>query len=474
MGPPLHWVGIVLHSVSDAVHGLDDLPAGEDLRDLLPQVLDVGVDGTVISPQFSAIMCYNAPLHIFRLLTTNIHRKDMEMKILDRIRASGPLSMLIFITAISIASPALALKFGMPSDVDRLPDGSTLVTDSAMFGPSQIVLLGPDREVLWAIGEGLDFPHNADLQDNGNLIISDTGNDRVIELDPNFDVVWNSDFIAFSDSWHLDYPNDVNILEGDTILITDRDNHRVIETDRQGNILWQFGVTRQRGSDDTHLNGPHNADRLDNGNTIIADSNNRRILEISPEGEIVWRYQGGLNWPRDADRLENGNTLITDSRNNRVIEVNLADEIVWQYTFTGFQAWPYDADRLENGNTLMGDMIRSRVIEVTPDYEIVWAYPCSDCTIFGLHASYEAGTVSLKYEIGTAGTTTWANYLVLTSPSVQVVPLWTISLQKIEPSVFIPVAFPLPGVGWIGIYSGLYSGEGEEAVKFVWIDTGWD
>jgi len=265
-----------------------------------------------------------------------------------------------------------------PHDVDRLPDGSTVITDGGkkwQWGiegsESKIVCISPKNEPLWLYEDSLLWAHNADFQPTGEMIISDTHNDRVFILDSKCTVSWDTDKLVFGDGSHLNYPNDANMIYGDgsyTVLITDRDNHRSFETNLDGEILWQFGSP---GNDHTHLNGPHNADRLPNGNTIIADSNNNRILEVNPAGEIVWEYATGLAWPRDADRLENGNTLITDSRNMRVIEVNSAGTIVWQYSGLN---WPYDADRLENGNTLMADLMNSRIIEVSQDNKIVWEF----------------------------------------------------------------------------------------------------
>jgi outer membrane protein assembly factor BamB len=198
------------------------------------------------------------------------------------------------------------------------------------------------------------------------MIISDTLNHRVVILEakngiysnePDFQLVWNS---HADGAFFLNYPNDANFLSNGNLLITDRDNHRVIEVDRDsGSIVWQFGVTTQIGRDNIHLNGPHNADRLANGNTILADSNNNRILEVDPYGEIVWTYHpsGGesMNWPRDADVLDNGNVLIVDSRKGRVIELTRSGETVWEFRISilGTLTQPYEADLLNNGNMLI-------------------------------------------------------------------------------------------------------------------------
>lgn len=214
----------------------------------------------------------------------------------------------------------LALR--LPHDVDRLPDGHTLITNGgqAPAGPtgreaaqpgsgSQIIEVDEAGNIVWSFpsirpstelrtglrllrtgSQGLNFAHNADRLPNGHTLISDTGHDRVTEIDAAGNVVWNNDDITFSDRSILRYPNDANWLPDDHLLITDRDNHRVIEIARDGTVVWQFGETGVPGNDDSHLNGPHTADRLPNGNTVIADSNNNRILEIAPDGSIAWQY----------------------------------------------------------------------------------------------------------------------------------------------------------------------------------------
>jgi len=273
----------------------------------------------------------------------------------------------------------------------------TLITngyDTATNQDSEIILLHNDTELaLWIYDAsdlgGLNFAHNADLLDE-EMIISDTGNDRVLIVEatngiysegPDFQTVWNSDDDA---SFSLDYPNDANFLSNGNLLITDRDRHRVIEVNRDtGAIVWQFGVTNQSGNDDTHLNGPHNADRLSDGNTIIADSNNNRVLEVDSAGGIVWEYDpsggDGLSWPRDADVLDNGNVLIADSWNGRVVEVNESGDEVWEYSISviGTMSQPYEADQLDNGNMLIScpGMGSGTIYEVNYSPQtVVWSF----------------------------------------------------------------------------------------------------
>ena len=275
----------------------------------------------------------------------------------------------------------------LPHSVLRLSNGHTLITDGSAGPPDRrglgprggkIVEMDAAGKTIWEYSDGIDFPHHAELSPDGKrVLIADTGNNRVIEVEiATGRVLWDTRHIQLSDGSHLNYPNDANYLPDGDFLITDRNNHRVLVIDRSGQVKWQFGKTSVPGNDGAHLRTPHNADLLPNGDVIIADSNNNRILEVSPAGKVVWEYcpQGAraLNWPRDADRLANGNTLITDSKNGRVIEVTPEGDVVWEFRDLRM---PYEADRLSNGNTLISDSGNHRVIEVDPLGKIVWVYP---------------------------------------------------------------------------------------------------
>lgn len=316
-------------------------------------------------------------------------------RFLDYVAEKAAQGRVVFATASEIAELAFPSRpVAMPAstlaslhtahEVERLNDGHTLITDGGRVRvgtESPIIEVDEAGRIVWTFETGINWAHSAERLPNGHTLIADTGHDRIIEVDAEGNIVWNSDESILSDGSHLNYPNDVDWLEDDHILITDANNHRAIEITRDGTIVWQFGETGIPGSDNHHLNGPHNADRLPNGNTIIADSNHLRVLEIAPDGTIVWQYRPrgreSLHWPRDADRLENGNTLITDSRNNRVIEVTPDGRIVWEY---GGLNVPYEADRLSNGHTLISAALGGQIIEVDERGAIVWQYPSPSST----------------------------------------------------------------------------------------------
>jgi hypothetical protein len=259
-----------------------------------------------------------------------------------------------------------------PLGIERLPDGNTLITDGGgayyTMTDAAILEVSPSGEIVWQYAADLAFPHSAGRLPDGDTLISDTGHDRVFRVDAAGEITWTSDDWGagtgtLSDGSHLRYPNDAELLENGHLLITDRNNDRLIEVDAAGQVVWSYG----------QLTRPHNGHRLANGDTLIANSEENVIVEVDPAGQIVWSFGGPgvLDWPRDADRLEDGNTLITDSRGGRVIEVDPGGQVVW--SFAGL-ALPYEADRLPDGNTLIADNSHHRVIEVDPAGEIVWSF----------------------------------------------------------------------------------------------------
>jgi len=264
----------------------------------------------------------------------------------------------------------------MPLSVERLPNGNTLIADGgdeAGFG-SEVVEVDPLGNIVWRYGEGLRFAHSARRLKNGNTLITDTTNNRIIEVTPDKRIVMDSDEWGggtgrLSDGSHLHYPNEAFELQDGTLLVTDRNNDRCIQVDRNGNLLWSF---------DRELHHPHNANPLPNGNILVSDSDGNRILEVNRKKEIVWSYGDGspetLWWPRSAIRLENGNTLITDSKNHRILEVTPAGEVVWKFQTEHVDKF-YISFATKEGTFLISCTDgHHQVIEVDRTGNIVWLF----------------------------------------------------------------------------------------------------
>lgn len=207
---------------------------------------------------------------------------------------------------------------------------------------------------------------------------------RVMLVDAGGHIVWQYGQAGVTGSGpnQLNAPVQNTWLPDGHILITDQGNQRIIEVTLSRKIVWQYGQTGLSGSGPNQLNNPNSAELLVNGHILIADESNNRVIEVTRKGQIVWRYgspdSDALNGVAFASRLPDGNTLITDSGNNRILEVNSAGTVVWTY-YTNNRAGsvsnpnPTRAVRLRDGDTLISDQFNNQVIEVDHDGNIVFA-----------------------------------------------------------------------------------------------------
>ncbi len=196
-------------------------------------------------------------------------------------------------------------------------------------------------------------------------------------------IVWQYGMAGVTGSGHdqLNTPVQATYLPNGDVLITDQGNQRVIMVTPGKKIVWQYGMTGVAGSGRDQLNSPNSAELLPNGHVLISDEANNRVIEVTMSKHIVWRYgapkSDKLNAAAFASRLPNGDTLITDSNHNRVIEVTMSKRIVWVFrtnTRPGSvkDPLPTRAVRLHNGQTLISDQFNNQVILVTHNKKIIW------------------------------------------------------------------------------------------------------
>jgi outer membrane protein assembly factor BamB len=204
---------------------------------------------------------------------------------------------------------------------------------------------------------------------------------RVLLVDPSGRIVWQYGQFGQTGSGFnlLNTPVQNTWLPNGHVLITDQGNNRIIEVNLVHQIVWQYPGSNTNAAD--QLNSPNSAELLANGHILIADENNDRAIEVTRGDVIVKTFTAGgtLGANAFASRLPNGDTLLTDAGNSRAVEVNTNDEVVWQY-ITNLDPLsvpapaPTRAVRLHNGDTLISDQFNNRVIRVTPDAMIVADY----------------------------------------------------------------------------------------------------
>jgi hypothetical protein len=241
---------------------------------------------------------------------------------------------------------------------------------------------------------------------------------RVMLVDPFGREVWQYGQFGQTGSGPnlLSVPVQCTFLPSYHILITDQGNNRIIEVTLDKDIAWEYPGTDTNASD--QLNSPNSAELLENGNILIADENNNRAIEVTRADVIVKTFTAGgtLGAVAFASRLPNGHTLLTDAGNARAVEVDANDKVVWEYFTTNSPLsvpapLPTRAVRLRNGDTLISDQFNNRVIRVNHGKQIVAHYGLpleggsgpignnvgydTNTTQKGLYAPYDAKVVGV-------------------------------------------------------------------------------
>jgi hypothetical protein len=204
---------------------------------------------------------------------------------------------------------------------------------------------------------------------------------RVMLVDRSGAIVWQYGKFGQTGSTHnlLNAPVQATYLPNTDVLITDQGNQRIIEVTMERRIVWQYPGPNTHPSD--QLNSPNSAELLANGHILIADENNNRAIEVNRDHKILKTFTAGgsLGAVAFASRLPNGHTLLTDAGNNRAVEVDSHDVITWQYAtntepMSIAAPTPTRAIRLRDGDTLISDQFNNRVIRVSPGGKIVASY----------------------------------------------------------------------------------------------------
>jgi hypothetical protein len=143
------------------------------------------------------------------------------------------------------------------NDVDLALNGSAFLTSPREF--DRVLLIDrTTKKTTWELGEENNYDilheqHNPVLLSNDppTVLVADSENNRVVEYEKHGDE-WRRTWLYGKG---LDWPRDADRLPNGNTLITDTANGRVIEVTPQGDIVWQYDTTF----------GPYDAERLKYG-----------------------------------------------------------------------------------------------------------------------------------------------------------------------------------------------------------------
>ncbi len=296
-----------------------------------------------------------------------------------------------------VFSAALVLTVGLASsglNAAEKPAYRVLAVDRG-----HAAIVNPKGEVEW------EYPCKHDAHDiallaNGNVLLI-TGPTTVVEVTPEKKIAWKHEAKPKEGYKGKVEIHAIQRLDNGNTMIAESGNLRLIEVDKDDKIVAEIPLTVNKPNShrDTRL-----ARKLDNGNYLVCHEGDGTVREYDGKGKVVWSYKLDLagrpatpgHGPEGhgtevfgAIRLANGNTVIAGGNNNRVIEVDPKGEVVWSIghdELPGIRlAWVTTLHALPNGNLIVGNCHAGpdnpQLFEVTRDKKVVWSF--KDFKTFG-------------------------------------------------------------------------------------------
>lgn len=316
---------------------------------------------------FRAAVVLLVPLTALSVIAAEPEKRDY--KVLAADRSTGKV-------AIVNAKGEVEWEFADKHDVHdlhMLPNGNVLTHTSH----TTVVEITPKKEIVWKYEakpkdgyKGRVEVHAFQRLDDGNTMVAEGGNSRIVEVNPKGEIVKTVPLTVTKSDPHRD-TRMVRKLASGNYLVCQEGEGAVREYDGTGKVVWEYkldlnGRKRSGGhGPEGHGTEVYGAVRLDNGNTLIAGGNNNRVLEVNPKGEVVWQVDQKdlpgitLAWVTTLQVLPNGNVIIGNchatEKNPQLIEVTRDKKVVW--TFKDFKTF---GDNLASAQVLgvSGKVIR--------------------------------------------------------------------------------------------------------------------
>ncbi|MEZ0369140.1 MAG: cyclic nucleotide-binding domain-containing protein, partial [Candidatus Sericytochromatia bacterium] len=186
---------------------------------------------------------------------------------------------------------------------------------------------GPEHHLL------LQHPRSAVRAPHGGVIVADEGNQRLVWVGPEGEILWE-----YGPPHEILSPSYAEVTPQGTILFADSALHLVQEVDRHGKLLWGFGHMFLPGDGDDELCEPGYAHQLADGTILIADTGNHRVLKVKRDGTILQRYKGNADYPLQnpshCEVLASGDLLVYSSEPESVLRFSPEGEPLWHCQLT--------------------------------------------------------------------------------------------------------------------------------------------
>ncbi len=176
-------------------------------------------------------------------------------------------------------------------------------------GHNRILVFGADGRLLgrWgasggngAAGSGpgsFDHPQALGIDRAGDIDVADTGNDRIVRLDPSGNVIAEWGATGGGDG-RFRSPNGVGVDGAGNVYVLDGENNRVQVFDESGHYKWRWG---SRGIGVGQFSQAAGLAVGCEGSVYVADTNNNRIERFEPQNRTGTGCVPASAWPPPLD-----------------------------------------------------------------------------------------------------------------------------------------------------------------------------
>ncbi len=196
----------------------------------------------------------------------------------------------------------------------------------------------------------LNGPCGIAIDANNRKIIADTGNDRVIVLDENFEPVGVIEALRRRVN-RLKQPHGVACDAAGRIIVADTGNHCVKVFDQDGYYQLTIGNDGTAGSRAGLLRSPEGVTVDARGNIIVFDTGNKRVQIFDAGGDYIMQFRHGkysverLAGPPEDPRVETDSGEITLESPVRGCVLGDGRLIVADYATGHYSVWRYNTSR---------------------------------------------------------------------------------------------------------------------------------
>jgi hypothetical protein len=176
-----------------------------------------------------------------------------------------------------------------PEDAEKIPGKSEYII--ADKGNNRVIIVDSNtNNILWELGaDVLKSPMDIQyLEDTNQILITDQGNHRVILVDrATKSILWQFGRTGIADSGAvgLKLPTDADLIASSkNVIISDAGNERIIEVNQTGQIVWQYHK---------RLKGLRDVDRIEEGRTLAVYENYPARLAYTESYIVSGKYDLG-------------------------------------------------------------------------------------------------------------------------------------------------------------------------------------